>query len=101
MQQEYDFREVAALDLGCVAFGAVKLPAFSPEPMTCPWSGAAGSPLALLSRGTADRFDEKRGDSAVGVVSRDSSQAAVYDVTDAVNSNRGFGDIRGDNNFAK
>ena len=64
-----------------------------------PWGGAAGAAGALFSAGPADFFNKQRVDSAIGVVARDPCKAAIDYETYAVDRDRSFSHVRGDNNL--
>ncbi len=100
VEEENDLGEIAALDFGCVALGAVEVAALGPKAVASARGGAAGAAFALIGGGAADLFDQERADAAFGVVSGDAGLAAVHNVTDAVDGDGGFGDIGGDDDFS-
>jgi len=55
----------------------------------------------LLGRSAADGLDEKRVNAAFGVVARDARQPAINHVADAINGDRGFRDVGGDDHLAE
>src|SRR5205814_893352 len=73
--------------------------AFGPETAADAGGGATGTAGALIGAGAADFFDEKRVDAAMGVVPGDASETGVDDEADAVDGERGFGDVGGDDDF--
>ena len=70
-----------------------------PEAHADTGSGAAGASSALVGRGLADLFNQESVDATIGVVARNTSEAAVDDAADAVNGEGSFGDVRGDDDF--
>ena len=64
-----------------------------PQPETQARSGPAGAPGALIGRGLADLLDQQGVDAAVGIVTRQASQAAVDDAAHPVDRQGGLGDI--------
>ena len=101
MEKEDDFREIRSLDLRCVAVGSVEVSALRPEPPTGAWGGASGPPFALISGGAADRFEVECADATFGIVPSYSSEAGVHHMTDAIDGDGGFGDVRGDDHLAE
>ena len=57
------------------------------------------SMLTLLCACLADAFDEKRVDSAIRIVARNAGKPAVDDKANAIDRDRRFGDIGGNDNF--
>src|SRR5215510_7619289 len=74
--------------------------ALGPKAMAGAGCCSAGASFALIGGGSANRFDEQRADAAVGVVTGDSSLAAVHHMADPFDGDRGFSDIRSDNDFS-
>ena len=101
MEQEDDFGQIAALNFGRVALGAVQVAAFGPEAVADARGGASGAARALVGGGAADRFEQQGADAAFGIVTGDARQAAVNDMDNAVNRDGGFGDVGGDDQFAQ
>ena len=62
--------------------------------------GAAGAAGALVGGGAADLFDEQRVDAAIRIVARNARQAAVDHQAHAVDGERGFRDVGGDDDLA-
>ena len=61
----------------------------------------ASAALALLGRGPADRLNEKRADTAFGVITRHPRQSAVHHVADTIDGDRSFRNVGGDDHFAQ
>ncbi len=70
-----------------------------PESDAGAWSSAAGAAGALVGGGAADLFDEQGVESAPRIETRDAGEAAVDHRADAVDGERGFGDVGGDDDF--
>src|SRR5207253_4155343 len=94
-------RQIAALNLGGIAFRPVQLAAFGPESKTLSRRGAPGPAFALVGGGAADGLDEQSFYSALGVKAGDARLAAVDDMPDAIDGDRSFGDIRRHDHFSK
>ena len=92
--------EVEALDFGEFAQGAPLVVALGPKPHADARRGATRPPRALGSGGGADFFNEERIDPPVGIMPCDARQARVHDERDAIDRQRGFGDIGGDDDLA-
>lgn len=99
-EQDY-FGEIAALDLGCVAFLAAEVTAFGPQAVTGSSGCAARAPFALVSAGLADGFKLERADTAFGIVAGHAGHPAVNDVSNAIDGDAGLGDIGGDDDLAE
>src|SRR4051812_28961566 len=79
LQCEDHFRQVEPSHFRQILGGAFGVLGFRPEPDTSTRRGASCASCTLLGARTADSFDEKRVDSAIGVVSGNACQAAVDD----------------------
>jgi len=73
--------------------------AFGPEAQANAGGGAAGATGALVGAGASDFFDEQSVDAALWVVPGDSSETGINHEPDAVNRQRSFGDVGGDDDF--
>ena len=60
-----------------------------------------GAAFALFGGGAADFFNEQGADAAFGIVTRNARETGIDDVADAVDGNGSFGDVGGDDDFAK
>ena len=74
--------------------------AFSPQAHATARRGAASPAGALVGAGAADALDEQRVDAAIGIEARDPGEAAVDDHPDAVDGQRSFRDVGGDDDLA-
>src|SRR5205085_8022680 len=84
-----------------VSFLPIQLSAFGPKAMASPGCGAPSAAFALFSRGSADLLDEQRAQAALRIIARHPSETAVDDMPDAIDGDRGLGDIRRHHDFAK
>ncbi len=100
MEQQDDLGQIAALNFGGVALGAVQVAAFRPEPVADAGGGASGPPRPLLGGGAADRFEQEGADAPLRIVAGDAGQSTVNYMDNAVNRDGGFGDVGGDDEFA-
>src|SRR2546430_111919 len=71
-----------------------------PEAKTNTRSCAARAARALISGSLADFLHEQSIEAAVRIIARNAGEAAVNDAADTINRERGFGDIRRDDDFA-
>ena len=92
--------QVQALDLGEFLLRTMRVLLLRPEPPAQARRSAAGAPGALVGRGAADLLDQQGVDAAIRIVARNARQAAVDHTPDAVNGQRGLGDVGGDDDLA-
>ena len=76
VQKQNNFGQIAALNFRSIAFGAIEVIAFGPQPIAGAGRGPARATFALVSRGAADFFDEQRGNAALCIVARNTRQTA-------------------------
>ena len=99
LEGEEDFRGIDALDFGQVVAGAAGVLVFRPEADGAAGRGAAGAAGALVGGGAGDVFDQQRVDAAPGIEARHAREAGVDHEADAVDGQRGFRNIGGDDDF--
>src|SRR3954462_15882941 len=90
-----NFSEVEPLHLRQLLCNPVEKFPFGPETEAVARRGPTGPAGALIGGRAADFFDEQGVDAAPGIEARDARQAAVDHCLDAINSERGFRDIGG------
>ena len=100
LQGQDHLAQVQALHFGEFLRRPMRALVAGPQPPAEARRGAAGASRALIGGGAADLLDQQDVDAAVGIVTRDAGQAAVDHTPDAVDGERGFGDIGGDHDLA-
>src|SRR4051794_17032566 len=101
MQQQNRFRQIAALNLRRVTLRLVQMPALGPKPMTRSRRSSSSTSGALIRGGAANWFQKQSADATLGIISRNSREAAIDDVPNSINRHRSFRDIRRNNYFSQ
>ena len=99
-QGQDDLGQVQTLDLGEFLLRTMRVLLLRPEPPAQPRRSAAGAPGALVGRGPADLLDQQGVDAPIRIIARNARQPAVNHTPDAVNGQRGLGDVGGDHDLA-
>ncbi len=99
-QRQDDLRQVQTLNLGKFLPRTVHVLLLRPKPPAQPWRSAAGAPRPLVCRGSADLLDQQGIDPPIRIIARNTRQSAVNYAPDAVNGQRGFGDVGSDHDLA-
>ena len=100
LEREDHLGKIEPFHFGKFLGSALVLLMRGPEAQAMARRGAAGATGALVGRGAADFFDEQCVDAAVGIVARNTRQAAVDHQAHAVDGERGLRDVGGDDDLA-
>ncbi len=99
LQREDHLGQIQPLDLRHLPAGRSFCSSLDHRPEALTRGRASGASRTLIGAGLADALDKKRIDPAIRIVPGNTRKAAIDDETDAVDGDRGFRDIRGDDDL--
>ena len=99
-EREHHFSQIEPLDFRQFLNQPMSMFLPRPKPHANARRGAARPARALVGGRLADLLDEQRVDAAIRIVTRNARQPAVNHQPDAVNGQRGLGDVGGNDHLA-